>query len=413
MESWRQSRSATAFVAASPVTLLAARAAPWAVGTTSIHGPSVAAAAAAAAAARPAAASLWMAARPPRGRRASSEEAPSDPPPPPAAVLARRGRQAGVAALAALLLFTSTGVDGALAARGGGRVGGSSFSAPRSAPAPSYGGGGGGGDYGGGGYGGGYGGGGVMVMPRIYSPVVPVYGGGFGLGGFGGLTTLLLLVAVAGVVVSSVGSAVGAATGAGDPDDPPTSVVTVKVGLLASARQLQRDLDAVAQRANTASARGLAELLQEVVVALVRNPDYWTHASVNAAPSSMRLSEAEAEFGRRSLNERVKLEEETLSNVGGRGVQATTRRVRPGEELSSGPSEYIVVTLVVAATGGLSKALPRRLDGVADLRAALTALGGVTTDDMQACEVIWAPQSDTDTLTEREMLADHPDLVRV
>lgn len=251
-----------------------------------------------------------------------------------------------------------------------------------------------------------------MVMPRIYSPVVPVYGGGFGLG-FGGLTTLLLLVAVAGVLVSSVGSAVGAATGAGDPDDPPTSVVTVKVGLLASARQLQRDLNAVAQRANTASARGLAELLQEVTVALVRNPDYWTHASVDAAPSSTRLSEAEAEFGRRSLNERVKLEEETLSNVGGRGVQLTTRRVRPGEELSAGPSEYIVVTLVVAATGGLSKALPRRLDGVADLRATLTALGGVTTDDMQACEVIWAPQSDTDTLTEREMLADHPDLVRV
>lgn len=408
MESWRQPRSAAAFVAASPATLLAARAAPWAAGTTSIHGPlGSAAATAAAAAARPAAASLRMAARPPAGRRASTEDALPKPAPSSAAVLARRGRQAGVAALAALLLFTSTGVDGALAARGGGRVGGSSFSAPRSAPAPSYGGGGGG--YGGGGYGGG----GVMVMPRIYSPVVPVYGGGFFMGGFGGLTTLLLLVAVAGVVVSSVGSAVGAATGAGDPDDPPTSVVTVKVGLLASARQLQRDLDAVAQKANTASARGLAELVQEVVVALVRNPDYWTHASVDAAPSSMRLSEAEAEFGRRSLNERVKLEEETLSNVGGRGVQSTTRRVRPGEELSAGPSEFIVVTLVVAATGGLSKALPRRLDGVADLRAALTALGGVTTDDMQACEVIWAPQSDTDTLTEREMLADHPDLVRV
>ncbi|GAB0495636.1 hypothetical protein MMPV_006938 [Pyropia vietnamensis] len=409
MEFRRQSQSAAAFIAASPATLLSARAAPWAAGATSIHGPSGAGAAAAAVAARPAAATLRMAARPPTGRRPSKEEDPSRPrAPSPAEGLARRGRQAGIAALAALLLFTSTGVDGALAARGGGRVGGSSFSSPQSAPAPSYGGGG----YEGGGYGGGYGGGGVMVMPRIYTPVIPVYGG-FGLGGFGGLTTLLLLVAVAGVVVSSVGSAVGAVTGAGDPDDPPTSVVTVKVGLLASARQLQRDLDAVAQRANTMSARGLAELLQEVVVALVRNPDYWTHASLNASPSSMRLSEAEAEFGRRSLNERVKLEEETLSNVGGMGVRSTTRRVRPGEELSSGPSEYIVVTLVVAATGELSKALPRRLDGVADLRAALTALGGVTTDDMQACEVIWAPQSDTDTLTEQEMLADHPDLVRV
>ena len=72
-----------------------------------------------------------------------------------------------------------------------------------------------------------------------------------------------------------------------------------------------------------------------------------------------------------------------------------------------------MVTVVVAATGGLARALPRRIQNVTDLRRALTALAGVGTDDMQACEVIWAPQGEGDTLTEREMLTDHPELLRV
>lgn len=248
-----------------------------------------------------------------------------------------------------------------------------------------------------------------MVMPRIYTPVAPVYGGG----GFVGLTTLIFMVAFAAVVVQSVGSAVGASSAVGGYDDPPTTVTTVKVGLLSSARDLQADLDALTRVANTSSARGLAEVLREVSVALVRNPDYWSHAAISSVERP--LSGAESEFGSRSLSERVKLEDETLSNVAGRGVRTSVRRRRPGEEdlLRYGPGEYIVVTLVVAATGGLARALPKRINNVTDLRRALTALAGVGTDDVQACEVLWAPQEGGDTLTEREMLTDHPELLRI
>ncbi|KAK1861230.1 hypothetical protein I4F81_003814 [Pyropia yezoensis] len=123
--------------------------------------------------------------------------------------------------------------------------------------------------------------------------------------------------------------------------NPQATVATVKVGLLASARGLQHDLDDLTRRANTASARGLAEVASEVAVALGRHPDYWTHAAVEAV-------------------------EQPLSTA----------------------------------------------EGVHVWRA-LDALAAVSTEDMHALEVLWAPQEEGDTLSEEEMLADHPELMRV
>eukprot|EP00170_Pyropia_yezoensis_P003902 contig_16205_g3913 len=197
--------------------------------------------------------------------------------------------------------------------------------------------------------------------------------------------------------------------------NPQATVATVKVGLLASARGLQHDLDDLTRRANTASARGLAEVASEVAVALGRHPDYWTHAAVEAVEQP--LSTAEGVYGARSVAERVKLEAETLSNVGGRGVHTVDRRRRPEEEarraVTPPPAAYIVVTMVVAATGGLRAALPRRISSVSHVWRALDALAAVSTEDMHALEVLWAPQEEGDTLSEEEMLADHPELMRV
>lgn len=99
------------------------------------------------------------------------------------------------AAVAAALVFSAGSPDEALAARSGGRVGGSQFRSSRPAPAPSGGGGGGSqsgptirnynyhnysppplyGGYGGPGFGFGGGGGGITFMPSFG---VPVVGGG-------------------------------------------------------------------------------------------------------------------------------------------------------------------------------------------------------------------------------------------
>ena len=129
----------------------------------------------------------------------------------------------------------------ALAASGG-RIGGGSF---RSAPMPrSYG--------GGGGYQRGYGGGGIG-----FPFIVPFFFGGGGLFGF------LVLMAVVGLVLNAFrgggggGQALPAGVRGGDlagyRPDGPVSIAQLQVGLLATARDLQRDLRSLASSSDTST----------------------------------------------------------------------------------------------------------------------------------------------------------------
>lgn len=311
-----------------------------------------------------------------------------------AALLARG---AAAAALAAVLALAPA--DPAEAARGGGRVGGSGFRAPsvqRAVPrAPAA-------RYGGGGLGGfGYG-------PSVYvSPFFMPFGG-FGMGG-GGIGTLLLFGTAAAFLYSSV------ATKVEDREfeeavDPATAVVTLKVGMLATARGLQVDLDTMGRTADTASAAGLRAVLEETVVAMLRNPDYWAYGAVKV--DSARLSRAEDKFNRLCLEERLKLEEETLTNAAGRRAESARASATTGD-LRQAPGEFIVVTIIAAASGDLITQMPKVIDSAKDVNRALRALGGVSKDSLQGVEVIWAPQSLKDTVTSQELLADHPELRRL
>ena len=304
--------------------------------------------------------------------------------------------------LAGLVVSLALGnADGALAARGG-RMGGGSFRAPRSYSAPS----------------------------RTYQPPTGGYspgGGGFGFpflipflgvgGGFGGLFTILIFFAIANFVVQSFRRA-----GAGDDSlgydgysSPQISVARLQVGLLAEARDLQADLNRIAETADTGSSEGLAEVLQETTLALLRHPEYWVYAG--AETQQARLESAEAKFNQLALAERSKFTEETLSNVNNQLKQASTRGSLPGTaekgalvnqaDLMSGPSEYIVVTLLVGTQGDLK--LPK-INNSEDLRQALRQVGAVSSDRLLALEVLWTPQAEGDTLTTDDLLAEYPDL---
>jgi uncharacterized membrane protein len=65
---------------------------------------------------------------------------------------------------------------------------------------------------------------------------------------------------------------------------------TPQVGLLGMARDLQKDLDQMADKADTSTDAGLHYLLTECVLALLRNPQYWVYAS--SASASERSPEA-------------------------------------------------------------------------------------------------------------------------
>ena len=290
-------------------------------------------------------------------------------------------------------------------AASGGRIGGGSF---RSSPAPrSYGGGGGsyrGGGYGGysGGYRGGYtggggyyGGGGGIGFPFI----VPF----FGFGG-GGLFGFLVLMAVVGLVLNALR---GAGSGAGSTDgglvrsEPPVSVVQLQVGLLASARQLQNDLRALAARSDTSSNSGLQLVLQETTLALLRHPDLWVYA--NAENGQVPFATAEATFNRLSMAERSKLSRELTTNVAGQRGQNLP--VPAGD--SDASSDFIVVTLLVATRQRLAL---KGAGSAEQLRGSLQALGGLASSELLALEVIWQPDGAGEALSTEDLLTTYPDL---
>ncbi|QIR40940.1 DUF1517 domain-containing protein [Tolypothrix sp. PCC 7910] len=291
--------------------------------------------------------------------------------------------------------------DGALAARSGGRIGGGSFRVPSSR----------------------------TYTPRTYAPPGGGYypgGGGFGFpflipfwgigGGFGGLFSILIFIAIANFLLQAFRRVSGGDTitdDGGYSSNPAVSVTRLQVGLLAQARGLQGELDRIAEIADTNSPQGRAEILQETSLALLRHPEYWVY--VGGGTQQAKLNSAEAQFNRLSLAERSKFSEETLSNVNNQLRAALAKEALPGAEIpenptdliTSGPGEYIIVTLLVATLG--KSAIPQ-VNSADDLRQALRQIGGIPSDQLLAIEVLWTPQAEGDTLTSDDLLAEYPDL---
>lgn len=294
--------------------------------------------------------------------------------------------------VACLMLTLALGhADGALAARTGGRIGGGSFSVPSR----------------------GY------SSPRTYAPpsggYYPYGGGGFGFpflipffgigGGFGGLFSILIFIGIANFLVQSfrrIGSS--ESTELGNSSNPAVSVARLQVGLLANARDLQKELNQIAEAADTGSPQGRAEVLQETTLALLRHPEFWVYAG--AETQQARLESAEAQFNRLSLGERSKFTSETLSNVNNVLREADPQKALPGGETEE-PSQYIVVTLLAAS---LSKLQLPTINSSEDLRQALRQFGAIPSEQLLAIEVLWTPQAEGDTLTSSDMIVEYPNL---
>ncbi len=296
-----------------------------------------------------------------------------------------------LSAALALVLLAPQPADAA----SGGRIGGGSF---RSAPMPrSYSGGG----YGGGGYQRGFGGG--IGFPFI----VPFFFGGGGLFGF------LVLMAVVGLVLNAFrgggagggGQALPAGMRGGDLDgyrpDGPVAIAQLQVGLLASARDLQRDLRSLAASSDTSSSTGLQRVLQDSTLALLRHPDLWVYA--NAEVGQVPFQAAESTFNRLSMTERSKLSGEITTNVGGSRVAASSTSAGDADATS----DYIAVTLLVASR---SRITLKPLSGSEELREALRVLGSVPSDQLLALEVIWQPEGVGEVLSADELITAYPDL---
>ncbi|GBE93894.1 DUF1517 domain-containing protein [Nostoc cycadae] len=293
--------------------------------------------------------------------------------------------------------------DGALAARSGGRIGGGSFRMPssgRTYTPRTYAPPGGGGYYPGGGFG--------------FPFLLPLWGFG---GGFGGLFSILIFIAIANFLVQSFRrSNSDGIEDVGYNSNPNVSVTRLQVGLLAQARDLQPELNKIAEIADTNSPEGRAAVLQETSLALLRHPEYWVYAG--GGTQQAKLSSAESQFNRLALAERSKFSEETLSNVNNQlkaalakeALPASSELDNPTKLISEGPGEYIIVTLLAATLGKLETPA---INSTESLRQALRQIGSIPGEQLLAIEVLWTPQAEGDTLTSDDLLAEYPDLTLV
>ena len=313
-----------------------------------------------------------------------------------------KGAAKGAAAFALAASLVLAAPSDALAARSSGRMGGSSFRAAapsRSYSSPSS----------------SYSSSSTMstgpsmtsrsmIAPTIFVPMGG-YGYGAGMGyGFGNIVSLAFIAIVLMAFLDNIKNMFG-----GDGiqlGGDAITVVKVQIGLLGMARDLQLDLEKIADKADTSTTEGLHYVLEETVLALLRNPEYCVYGYATSA-SARGPEEAEDTFNEFSMDERGKLAEETLVNVNSR--KRSTSAVKTGKDgdVDGGINEYILVTIIAACDGGLK--LPAVTDS-AELRTALKRVGAIRADALQAVEVIWTPQEEGDTLTEEELLADYPTL---
>ena len=302
--------------------------------------------------------------------------------------------RAAAPALALALAVAALVAPAEALAASGGRMGGSSFratSASRSMSSPSM----------GGSYASsrGYAAGGLATSAVLVPMGAPMTGGAvYGGGGalslvFGAMVVLAFLDAIKNALGGDSGMRLGADR---------IAVVKVQIGLLGLARQLQLDLEDIADAADTSSTEGLHYVLEETVLALLRNPEYCVYGYATSATAD-GPENAEDLFNEYSMDERGKFEEETLVNVNARKRASRTKNADGEENIN----EYILVTIIAACDGGLK--LPAVTDGT-ELRTALKRVGAIRVDALQAVEVLWTPQEEGDTLSEDELLRDYPQL---
>ncbi|KAK9071578.1 hypothetical protein SSX86_008006 [Deinandra increscens subsp. villosa] len=234
-----------------------------------------------------------------------------------------------------------------------------------------------------------------------YAPT-PFGGGGFFVGpavGVGSSFFFVMMGFAAFILVS------GFLSDRSDADDgglltatEKTSVLKLQVGLLGMGRTLQRDLNRIAEAADTSTPEGLSFVLQETTLALLRHPDYCI-SGYSSADVKRSVEEGEKRFNQLSIEERGKFDEETLVNVNNIRKQSATSQRSNGFR-----NEYIVITIIVAA-GGVHKLPP--INNSAQLKEALQKLASIPSSRIMAVEVLWTPQNENDTLSERELLEDY------
>jgi uncharacterized membrane protein len=248
---------------------------------------------------------------------------------------------------------------------------------------------------------------------------LPSFGWGYGGWGYGGGMGMMGSLMMVGIVcfglvmvVRSIrrASRRGAASGGTNYDEydnvdeslDRSYVYKLQLGLGRSGRGVQKRLEEFASTGDTSSEAGLAELLHQTALELLREKDSIRYGLLDSG-GPYSLTNGEAKMNGAAMAERSRFQVERV-----RAIEGQVRRSETAAMVGSEALEYLVITLLVAtrtALGGIKK-----LGDRSELEATLSELGGVPANVLLGLEVIWTPADPEDSLTETDLMTTYPEL---
>jgi len=255
-----------------------------------------------------------------------------------------------------------------------------------------------------------YGGGSSFVF-------LPSFGyGGWGFGGGMGMVGSLMLVGIvclgAVMVVRSIRRAtrrgnLGYRADNDEYDDESASmdrsfVYKIQLGLGRSGRGVQKRLEDFASTGDTSSETGLAELLRQTALELLREKDAIRYGLVEPA-GPFSLSNGEAKMNGAAMAERSRFQLERV-----RGSEGKVRRSEAAETVGKEALEFLVITILVATRAPIDRMT--KIEDRSALEGVLSELGGVPASVLLGLEVVWTPADPDDSLTETDLMTTYPDL---
>lgn len=236
--------------------------------------------------------------------------------------------------------------------------------------------------------------------PRTYPPVYIPSTPGYGYGGGTGIASVVVIIVIGVIALSIIQGLRRAGSGGGAYGSlPEAEVARLRLALLYSP-SLQRTLRRLAEKADTETTQGLADLVDEVCVVLLREQAAWRFGGYESWKGSLR--EAEGQFDRMMAEDRSKFVE-TFRKFEGK-VEA------PGDYTPKAEPDgrYLLVSILVAAHGTLPPVpLPLREAGA---KAAVMALSATTPVTTLAAYISWTPEAEGESLTEQDLLTGWPGL---
>ncbi|XP_076898842.1 FLUCTUATING-LIGHT-ACCLIMATION protein 1, chloroplastic-like [Bidens hawaiensis] len=181
-----------------------------------------------------------------------------------------------------------------------------------------------------------------------------------------------------------------------------TSLLKLQVALSDKARSLETNLNQIAESVDTSSPKGIGYMLQETTLSMHKHLDFGI-SGYSSVEVNRGADECEKRFNKLSIEERLKFNKETLVNFNNIRKQSAPSYMDLFDYEAC--NKYIVVTIIVAASGfhELPSVKSREL-----LKMALEKLASIPSNNIMAADVLWTPQKEDDSLTEKELLQDFP-----